>query len=70
MVGILRRVHRDAFARTKLRHGAIEGVFPGIVGVGEHGGDVITGVEQCFDAGAANIVIGEDNSFCGHGRTR
>ncbi|MNQ54277.1 hypothetical protein D3C85_683420 [compost metagenome] len=66
VVGIFRCMHGDAVAGAQLRDGAVERVLLRIVGVGEHRRDLETGGEQGFDAGAANIVIGEDNSFCAH----
>lgn len=37
--------------------------------MGEDRADFITRVEQGFDARAADIVVGEDNSFMTHGET-
>ncbi|MNG05685.1 hypothetical protein D3C84_888900 [compost metagenome] len=69
MIDVFRRVHRDPLTGAQLRNRAVEGVFLRIIGMGEHGGNLVTAGEQGFDAGTANIVIGEDNSFCAHERT-
>lgn len=63
MIDVFRRVNRDAFLRAQLGDRGVERVFLRIIGVGEHRCDVITAVEQGLNAGAANIVVGEDNSF-------
>jgi len=46
-----------------LRDGTVEIVFLGVIGMGEHGSNVVTGSQQGFNASTANIVVSEDNSF-------
>ena len=63
VVGVFRSMYRDAIAGAELGDGTVEVVFLGVIGMGEHGGNVVTGAEQRFNACAANIVVGEYNSF-------
>ena len=63
VVGVFRGVYRDAVARAELGDGAVEVVFLGVIGMGEHGSNFVTRTEQGFNACTANIVVSEDNSF-------
>ena len=69
MIGVFWRVYRNAFVGAQLCNRRIERVFFRIIGVSEHCCNVVAAVEQGFNAGAANIVVSEDNSFCTHERT-
>ncbi|MNR37202.1 hypothetical protein D3C85_1551990 [compost metagenome] len=66
VVGIFRRMHRDAFFGTQLRNGTVKGVFFWIIGMRKHRGNLDAGREQGFNTGTANIVIREDNCFYAH----
>ncbi|VFT72607.1 Uncharacterised protein [Klebsiella aerogenes] len=63
MVHVFRRPHRNALLGGKARHGAKEMVFARVIRVGENSSDIIPGVQQGLDTGAAHIVISEDYGF-------
>ena len=63
MVHVFRRPHRNALLGGKARHGAKEMVFARVIRVGENSSDIIPGVQQSLDTGAAHIVISEDYGF-------
>ena len=69
MVGVFRCVNRDAFVGAQLRNRGVEGVLLRVIGMGKYRRNVIATVEQGLNAGAANIVVSEDNGFCAHERT-
>ena len=66
VVGVFRRVHRDAVAGAQLGDRAVEGVFLGVIGMGEHGSNLVARSEQGFDACTANVVVSKNNSFRTH----
>ncbi len=66
MVDIGGSIHRYALFCRQLRHAVEPDGFPGIIRMRKHGRDVEAVFQECIDACASDIVIGQHNRFQAH----